>query len=128
MRPKGTRNARFEERRAQLLARPKARLTQRDAMRATLRELAAAAGCSISTLNHYFGRRHDIVPAVFSDAGRRGQVQFEATRVPAPQFETSVQEAAAMAWRALTQYGVASTLAMGMVEGMRNDLLGPAFS
>lgn len=127
MRSKGARNARFDERRAELLARLKARLSQRDAMRPTLRELAAAAGCSVSTLNHYFGRRDDIVMAVFAEAGQRGQGQFEATRRPGPDFDASVREAAAMSWRALTEYGVAGTLAMGMVEGIRNDLLGPAF-
>lgn len=127
MRAKGARNARFDERRAELLARLKARLSQRGAMRPTLRELAAAAGCSVSTLNHYFGRRDDVVLAVFDEAGARGRAQFEATRVAGPDFDASIREAAALSWRALTQYGVAGTLAMGMVEGIRDDLLGPAF-
>lgn len=127
MRPKGARNARFAERRAELLSRLRARLLQPDAMRPTLRELAAAAGCSVSTLNHYFGRRDDIVMAVFADSGQRGQGQFAATRQPGCDLGTSVREAAAMAWQALTRQGVADALAMGMVEGMRNDLLGPAF-
>lgn len=127
MRTKGSRNARFEERRSALLARLKARLTQRDAMRPTLRELAAAAGCSISTLSHYFGRRDDIVQAVFVEARHRSEVQLAPTRIPAPNFEQSIREAAAMSWQALTRHGVAGTLAMGMVEGMRNGLLGPCF-
>jgi AcrR family transcriptional regulator len=127
VRSKGARNARFHERRAELLARIKSRLTQRDAMRPTLRELAAAAGCSVSTLNHYFGKRNDIVLAVFAQSHERGQGQFQATRIPGPDFESSVRDAAALAWKALTQHGVAGVLAMGMVEGMRDDLLGPAF-
>lgn len=127
MRVKGARNARFSARRAELVARLKARLTQRDAMRPTLRQLAAAAGCSVSTLSHYFGRRDDIVLAVFENASERGKLQFDATRIPGPDFETSVREAATMSWTALTRYGVAGSLAMGMAEGMRNDRLGPAF-
>lgn len=127
MRSKGVRNARFDERRGELLARLRERLLLRDAGRPTLRELATAAGCSVSTLNHYFGKRDDIVVAVFADSGRRGQGQFTATRQAGPQLDTSVRDAAAMAWQALTQHGVADALAMGMVEGMRNDLLGPAF-
>lgn len=127
MRSKGARNARFDERRAELLDRLRARLTQRGAMRPTLRELATAAGCSVSTLNHYFGRRDDIIRAVFADSGQRGQGQFQATRIPGPDFETSVREAAALSWTVLTRHGVAGMLAMGMVEGMRDDLLGPAF-
>lgn len=127
MRSKGARNARFDERRAELLARLKARLSQRGAMRPTLRELATAAGCSVSTLNHYFGRRDDIVLAVFQESGQRGQGQFQATRIPGPEFESSVREAAALSWTVLTRHGVAGVLAMGMVEGMRDDLLGPAF-
>lgn len=127
MRSKGARNARFDERRAELLASLKARLSQRGAMRPTLRELAAAAGCSVSTLNHYFGKRNDIVLAVFAQSGERGQGQFNATRVAGPDFEASVREASALSWTLLTQRGVAGVLAMGMVEGMRDDLLGPAF-
>lgn len=127
MRSKGARNARFHERRAELLSRLRARLLQRDATRPTLRELAAAAGCSVSTLNHYFGKRDDIVMAVFEDSGRRGQGQFAATRQPEPELDASVRAAAALAWRTLTQHGAADALAMGMVEGMRNGLLGPVF-
>jgi len=127
LRSKGARNLRFDERRAELLSRLRGRLLQRDAMRPTLRELAAAAECSVSTLNHYFGKRDDIVMAVFADSGERGRGQFEATRKPGPDLDVSIREAADMAWRALTQYGVADALAMGMVEAMRNDLLGPVF-
>lgn len=127
VRSKGVRNAGFEERRAAMLARMRGRLLLRDMPRPTLRELAAAAGCSVSTLNHYFGKRDDIVMAVFADSGRRGQGQFDATRQAGPDFDVSVRDAAAMAWRALTLHGVADALAMGMAEGMRNGLLGPAF-
>lgn len=127
MRTKGSRNARFEERRLDLLARLKTRLTQRDAMHPTLRELAAAAGCSVSTLTHYFGRRDDIVQAVFAEARRRSEVQLAPTRITAPDFETSIREVAAMSWQALTQHGVARTLAMGMAEGIGDDRLGPCF-
>ena len=127
MRPKGARNARFDARRAELLARLRERLAQRDAMRPTLRQLAVAAGCSVSTLGHYFGRRDDVVLAVFAESRARGQAQFDATRLPGPDFESSVRDAAALSWRTLTEHGVAGALAMGMVEGMRHDLLGPAF-
>ncbi|MDS9468754.1 TetR/AcrR family transcriptional regulator C-terminal domain-containing protein [Paracoccus sp. MBLB3053] len=127
MKPKGTRNAGFEERRAELLARMRTRLMLRDAPRPALRELASEAGCSVSTLNHYFGKRDDILIAVFADSGRRGQGQFAATRQAGQDFETSIRDAAAMAWQALTRHGVADALAMGMAEGMRNRQLGPAF-
>jgi len=96
-------------------------------MRPTLRELAAAAGCSVSTLNHYFGKRNDIILAVFAQSGERGRDQFQATRIPGQDYETSVREAASLSWMVLTRHGVAGVLAMGMVEGIRNDLLGPAF-
>ena len=127
MRSKGARNARFDERRAELLDRLRARLSQRGATRPTLRELAVSAGCSVSTLNHYFGRRDDIVMAVFAQSNQRGQGQFQATRIPGPDLESSVRDAATLSWTVLTRHGVAGVLAMGMVEGMRDDLLGPAF-
>lgn len=127
VRSKGARNARFEERRAELLFRVRTRLLRRDATRPTLRELAVAAECSVSTLNHYFGKRDDVVRAVFADSGQRGQGQFQATRRPGPDLATSVRDAAALAWTALTRHGVGDMLAMGMAESMRNDRLGPIF-
>ena len=44
-----------------------------------------------------------------------------------PDFETSVRDAATLSWTVMTRHGVAGMLAMGMVEGMRDDLLGPVF-
>ena len=64
MRPRGSRNASYDKRRAELLERLTLRLCNRETGWPTMRELAAAANCSVSTLSHYFGRREDVVRAV----------------------------------------------------------------
>ena len=64
MRPRGSRNASYDKRRAELLERLTLRLCNRETGWPTMRELAAAANCSVSTLSHYFGRRQDVVRAV----------------------------------------------------------------
>jgi AcrR family transcriptional regulator len=127
MRQRGTRNAEYEARRARLLGQLRRELKAGGARRPTLRELAKACGCSVSTLNHYFGSREDIVQAVFeeSHAGASGQIaNIQQADLP---FEQSIREVAGKAWVALAERGVARTLALGLVEGLENSRLGAAY-
>lgn len=95
--------------------------------RPTLRELAKACGCSVSTLNHYFGRREDIVQAVFEESHGGAAQQIENIRRADPPFEISIREVAGKAWTALAERGVARTLALGLVEGLGSPRLGEAY-
>ena len=127
MRPKGSRNAGFDERRAALLERLRERLIARDAPLPTLRALAAAAGCGISTLTHYFGRREDIVRAVFDDIATSASDDRHAARTAMDGFSTSIHAETRRAVGALGEPHIADSIAMGLTEGMGHAVLGPAF-
>lgn len=127
MRAKGKRNMAFEARRAELLSRLKARLSQRGAMRPTLRELALAAGCSISTLKHYFGRRDDIVLAVFAQSNAQAGPHLTRVAEPLPEFAASIRVAVEEAWTVLADLGASRTLAMGLIEGLGEARLGAGY-
>ena len=70
-RPAGARDASYEARRGRLLERILARLMTREALHASYRDLAQSSGASISTLQHYFGARADVVVAALHEANRR---------------------------------------------------------
>lgn len=126
-RPGGTRNHDHEARRAEILQRLAQRLAMRDAMHASYRELAAAAGVSISTLQHYFGRRADIVAAILQDAENHAAEHFEQVREPAGSFRESVGAALAYIRLGFERFGVGDIHALGLVEGVRNGAVGPIF-
>lgn len=127
MRPRGSRNASYDKRRAELLERLTLRLCNRETKWPTMRELAAAANCSVSTLSHYFGRREDVVRAVLHHIAVGTEDQLAATRMPEGPFEASVHAAAGRAAAALHDPAIARMLAMGLIEALSASVLGPSF-
>lgn len=137
MRPSGSRNAGYEERRAALLDLLTKRLCDRRGGWPTLRELAAAAGCSVSTLTHYFGRRDKVVIAVLHRIAEGTTGQLAATAMTEGDFAQSIHRAAQRATDALYDPFIASLLAMGLVESLSQgdpgqgdigqDDIGPTF-
>ncbi|WP_181164713.1 TetR/AcrR family transcriptional regulator [Amaricoccus solimangrovi] len=127
MRAKGTRNAEYDARRQRLLEHLGRALKAGGTRRPTLRELAKACGCGVSTLNHYFGRREDIVAAVFEESHQGAARQIANIRRGDPPFEESIREVAGKAWMALADRGVARTLALGLAEGLGSPRLGEAY-
>lgn len=126
-RPRGARDAGHEARRREMLGRLMARLSAADAMHASYRELAAAAGASMSTMQHYFGKRTDIVEAVLAEA-RAGAAPFLATlRVPEEDFAESIRAAVGFVRLGFEQFGLSALFAMGLAEGLRHSVLGPRF-
>lgn len=63
-RPRGARNADYDEQRLALARKVRDRVVAADGLRASLRELAAAADSSVATLKHYFGDREGVLRAV----------------------------------------------------------------
>jgi AcrR family transcriptional regulator len=110
-----------------MLDKLNARLTTRDAMHASYRELAEAAGVSLSTLQHYFGKRVDIVAAVFADARERAEPFLAELRKPKASFAESVHDALAFTRVGMEHFGLSSLFAMGLSEGLRHSVLGPHF-
>lgn len=126
VRAKGTRNAGYDERRTALLMCLRKCLKQ-GAPYPTLRELALACGCSVSTLKHYFGRRQDIILAIFEDTNARAQGHLAHVRIPTGPLEVSVRDAAAEAWRVLSDLSAARMLAVGLAEGLGHPAVGPGY-
>ncbi|AXC48402.1 TetR/AcrR family transcriptional regulator [Paracoccus suum] len=127
VRAKGSRNTGYDERRAELLECLRHRIRQPGASNPTLRELSIACGCSVSTLKHYFGRRQDIVLAIFEDTHARARRHLERVREPTGPLDQSIRDAVHEAWMVLSDLGAARTLGIGLSEGLGHAALGPGY-
>lgn len=122
----GARNHDHEARRRELLNRMRARLSEVGASRASWRELAAAAGVGLSTLAHHFGKREDVVRAILLANGEEGRAPLAVLAEPSGPFAPSVRDALDHLALGL-RFGVGEMLALGLIEGLRQPGLGPAF-
>jgi TetR/AcrR family transcriptional regulator, mexJK operon transcriptional repressor len=127
VRLKGVRNSNYDARRQLLLGAIRKELKSGGARRPTLRELAKACDCSVSTLKHYLGRREDIIESVFAEAHQRAAGHLaEIGRTDLP-FEDSIRTVVQAAWVVLADFGAARTLAMGLFEGLGSPRLGACY-
>jgi AcrR family transcriptional regulator len=126
-RKQGTRNARYGERRAELVARLRERLEQRGDAPPSWRELAAAAGVSLSTLSHYFGRREDVVRAVMEHDLAAGAEPLALMAEPSGPFARSIADALRHVTEGFRYGGLGAMFARGLVEGLGHEAIGPAF-
>jgi AcrR family transcriptional regulator len=124
-RPAGAKSQGHEQRREALLAKLQARLVQRNAMHASYRELAEAAGVSISTLQHYFGRREDIVAAILARAHAQSTPFLAVVRESAGTFADSIADLVAYVRSGFEDFGVGDLHALGLSEGLRHGSIGP---
>ncbi len=125
-RPKGTPGALHLERRTALLAAIQARLVEPNRPPASLRELAVAAGVTIPTLRHYFGKREDLVEALLVSLGKEGEAHVARVAHANLPFRESVADYVAYV-RLGFRYGLAEIHTLGLREGLRQDRLGPAY-
>lgn len=114
-----------QARRLEILARLTQRLTEPNAMHASYRELAAAAGVSLSTLQHYFGRRDEVVAAVLGQAQAAAAPHFATLAEPLGSLEESVLAALTQLRLGFEHFGVGEIHALALVEGLRNATIGP---
>ncbi len=121
----GALNKQHEARRTEILQLLMQRLSQADAMHASYRELATAAGVSISTMQHYFGKRADVVIAVLAESERQAAPYFAVLGQAKGDFATSVRSAIAFTRLGFEQFGVGNVYAMGLAEGLNNGVVGP---
>lgn len=124
-RPKGARAADHALRRREMLDRIRARLGS-GGTQASWRDMAAAAGVSLSSLTHHFGKRDDVILALLEDDAEQGVEPLSVMARPGETFRASVEEAVAHLMTGL-DYGVGQMLAMGLDEGLGHAVLGPAF-
>lgn len=125
-RPKGTRNKETEDRRRQMIDRMRARLGQRGAVRASWRDLAAAAEVSLATLTHHFGKRDAVVQAIIRANGEDGAGPLAVLAEPTGEFAASIR--AALDHLAIgLRVGVGEIVAIGLIEGLRQPGVGEVF-
>ncbi len=126
VRTKGARNLNNDARRSEMIDRMRERLGQRGAVRASWRELAAAADVSLATLNHHFGKRDDVIRAILHANGAAGAGPLAVLATPGEDFAASIN--AAVAHLAMGfQVGVGDMVAIGLIEGLRQPTLGEVF-
>jgi AcrR family transcriptional regulator len=126
-RKQGARNAGYEERRAELVERLRERLDQKEGPPPSWRELAGAAGVSLSTLSHYFGRREDVLRAVMEHDRTSGAEPLAVMAEPSGPFAESIADALRHIADGFRFGGLGALFARGLVEGLRHDTVGPAF-
>jgi AcrR family transcriptional regulator len=89
--------------------------------------MAAAAGVSLSSLTHHFGRRDDVIRAVMEDERLHGAVPLTIMATPTGDFTRSVRDAVAHLHDGLVGYGLDNMVANGLAEGLGHPAIGPAF-
>jgi AcrR family transcriptional regulator len=104
----------------------RARLVERNQPPASLRELAAAAGVTIPTLRHYFGKRDDLVAALLADLGQQGEAHVARVATADLPFRESIADYVAYV-RLGFRFGLSEIHTLGLREGLRQDRLGPAY-
>ena len=124
-RPKGARDADYDEKRAALLRRMSIRLARRNETHPSLRQLAEAADVTAPTLRHYFGGRDKIVAAVLAEFRRLGEGFIREAAEPKGEFSESVRGFLWSLLQVLQMGPLGAVFAVALVEGLRNDQLGP---
>lgn len=123
----GDRNRDFDQKREQILDALQGRLLSEDAPRITMHEMAAVAGCSLSSLRHHFGSRPNLYAALLARYGGVGKRYHDKLREP---VEQPLQESLAEFLRLLLiglRRGVLDIHAVGLAVGMRDGIVGPAY-
>jgi AcrR family transcriptional regulator len=128
-RPKGARDADYEDKRRALLARMTARLMRREVARPSLRQLAEAAGVTVPTLKHYFGSRSEIVEAILEEYLRHGHERLKRVAAAELPFAESMREFAhglIHGMSAQREVRLGDVFAVSLAEGLLDPDLGPA--
>lgn len=127
-RTRGSRNAGYEEARLALARRVRPVLLTEGGVRASLRELARAAGVSVATLKHYFTDRPGVLRAAMETMRIDGAPHMARASLPgAGDLEGSLRtflERIVEAWR---RYHVGTMQAAMLAEGLASPALGEGF-
>jgi len=78
------------------------------------------------TLRHYFGGRDDIVAAVFAEYRRLGAAFINEAAIPKGALPESIRDFLGRLLRGLQHGPLGQIMAVGLVEGLMNEKLGPA--
>lgn len=125
-RPRGSRHADYAQKRSALLRKLAVRLGALNQTRPSLRQLAEAAEVSVPTLRHYFGGRDAMVEGVLAEYRAMGEPFMRDAAQPHGPFADSVREFLEALARGMSRGRLGDIFAMGFVEGLLNERLGPA--
>lgn len=127
-RPAGTRNQGYDARRATLAHAVLPRVLADDGPRASLHDLAEAAGASVPTLKHYFGTRSGVVAAALEGARELSRPHLELAAVPsATDLGESMTAFAGSILEAWSTFGVGRFVAGGLAVGIHDAEAGPGY-
>lgn len=128
-RPKGARDADYEEKRLELLRRMTLRVMRRETARPSFRQLAQAAEVSVSTLRYYFGDRAGVISAILENYLRDGLDRLEQIATASKPFEASIRDygmAMLQGFRAPRQVKLGDVFAIAIAEGLLDPDIGPS--
>jgi AcrR family transcriptional regulator len=121
----GARNHDYAQQRKSLILKARERLSARETESPSFRELAAAAGVSVSTMRHYFGSRQDVISAVFEASQPAAAVHLDRGRTPSSgDLAESLREFLTNVARAWTHGAVGALHRIGLAEGLRSGEAG----
>lgn len=123
----GARNADFDQRRNTLIEKARIRLSAQEGDAPSFRELALAAGVSVTTLRHYFGTREALIKAVFTQALRGAGKHLDRARQTETQNDQLQPVLEAFLTRVVqgwTAGNVGSLHRIGLAEGLRSPATG----
>lgn len=127
-RAKGVKNADYEAKRRELLARMLPRFARLDLERPSLRQLAAAADVTAPTLQHYFRDRTGVVAALLEEYRRWGEGRLGlVSRADGP-FAESVRAFAhgfVFGLQAQASVRLGDILAASLCEGLADPSVSP---
>jgi AcrR family transcriptional regulator len=128
-RPKGARDADYDEKRTTLLERMIPRVMRREVTRPSLRQLAEAAEVTVPTLRHYFGSRAEVISAVMEAYLGQGTARLRALSEPDGDLDQSVRSFAhglLAAVQAPRQVLLGDVFAVSLAEGLLDRNIGPS--
>ncbi len=120
-RPKGSRNAEFEQKRHALLEKLRRRLAQADGHTASFRALAEAAEVTYPTLRHYFSDREGILSAFYAWSRNEGENYLRQMRAADLPFAASIREAVFSIVGAFSVPDFQALHNVGLREGILNS-------
>ncbi len=124
----GSRNADYDEQRLTLARRVRARVMAPDGLRASLRQLAAAADTSVATLKHYFTDRDGVLRAVLESQHVDAAPYLAMAAVPiAGDVEASLSAYLVRLKGAWFEHGVGVIQATALAGGLGSPALGPTY-
>lgn len=127
-RTRGSRNADYDDARLALARKVRTRVMKPDGLRASLRELAAAADSSVATLKHYFNDREGVLTAVMQSQHVDAAPHLAMASTPIPgDVRASLLAYLKRLEEAWFKHGVGIIQASALAGGLSTQALGPVY-